>query len=219
MKSTNHLDSNGKELYLTALMSPNDCISGLRHFQLLWKMLTALKTNMQMSRSRLHGSPLCQSHGYSSPVFACALHPWLAAAAPCAAAPDGAFCHPPWGSGPGLVNFSREKSNITAQQRESCSPCSFTTLEQVFLCCCFIRHPITSCINLSHLTAGKCAFWLWLVCKIPTGEITLWYFSLFSDLIPFNLKTTLDWSTNSALFSLSADTQINSHQTTLTHAK
>lgn len=32
MKSTNHLDSNGKELYLTALMSPNDYISGLHHY-------------------------------------------------------------------------------------------------------------------------------------------------------------------------------------------
>lgn len=31
MKSTNHLDSNGKEPYLTALMSPNNYISRLCH--------------------------------------------------------------------------------------------------------------------------------------------------------------------------------------------
>lgn len=128
--------------------------------QLLWKMLTSLKTSMQMNRSWLRGSPLSQSHGHFSPVFACALHPWLAAAAPCAAAPYGAFCHPPWGPGPGLGNSPREKSNITAQQGEFCFPCSFTTLEQVFLCCCFIRHPITSCLDLSHLAAGKYAFWI-----------------------------------------------------------
>lgn len=128
--------------------------------QLLWKMLTSLKTSMQMNRSWLRGAPLSQSHWYFSPVFACALHPRLAAAAPCAAAPYGAFCHPPWGSGPGLGNSPREKSNITAQQGEFCFPCSFTTLEQVFLCCCFIRHPITSCLDLSHLAAGKYAFWI-----------------------------------------------------------
>lgn len=128
--------------------------------QLLWKMLTSLKTSMQMNRSWLRGSPLSQSHWYFSPVFACALHPWLAAAALCAAAPYGAFRRPPWGSGPGLGNSPREKSNITAQQGEFCFPCSFTTLEQVFLCCCFIRHPITSCLDLSHLAAGKYAFWI-----------------------------------------------------------
>lgn len=73
-------------------------------------------------------------------------------------APDGAFCHSLRGSGPGLGNSPREKSNITAQRGEFCSPCSFTTLGQVFLCCCFICHPITSRIKLSHLTAGKYAF-------------------------------------------------------------
>lgn len=46
--------------------------------QLLWKMLTSLKTSMQMNRSWLRGSPLSQSHGYFSPVFAVPFTPgWL----------------------------------------------------------------------------------------------------------------------------------------------
>lgn len=63
---------------------------------------------MQTNRSWLHESPLSHVR-YFIPAFACALHSWLAAAAPCAAAPYGAFCAPLWGPGAEARDFPSGK--------------------------------------------------------------------------------------------------------------
>lgn len=154
MKSTNHLDSSGKELYLAAVMSPNGCISGLRHLQLLWKMLTeGWHAKGQELRTRVPSEAVTgifQPHLClcPSPLAGCSSSRWsllpssVRIGARAWEFPEGKVKHY---STAGRVLFS----------------CSFTTLEQVFLCCCFIRHPIASYIDLSHLAAGKySAFWI-----------------------------------------------------------
>lgn len=93
------------------------------------------------------------SDRYFSRAFACALHSWLAAAAP-----YGASCAP-W-QGPGTrLGISLGESQ-TSQQGKFYFPHSFTHWEQVFHCYCSICNPITMCVTPSHPTAGHAAFWI-----------------------------------------------------------
>lgn len=197
MKSTNHLDSHGKELYLSALMSPY--ISRLCH-------CTAMKNTHRLKGHHANKQELAVWSLTCQPCLCWCLHSWLH---------GQEFPKELLGSpmGPGQ-NISLQESESSQHSRTALSPHNCTHSEHVLVTValfiiqllhmlvtpsCSRKHCFLNCTNL-----------VWLTCRFPIVER-----AVIQQL--FELSSSHKLRRHSALLQLSVNIQIAFQHTMSTH--